>query len=245
MAIGQLLDEQDETAVKALAVRYQLISRHTNYLVVDFRTEGEQGEHLPVLHKVPQMLAAGWGGTGTVLGVGDTNVCYSASRSVKSPSRPDARFSRAVSGSDVQFSMSSTIDWRQQTSPQRFLEKCGWRHTRWLLPVLRITSYGDLVLCDLPDRILEALKAIVANSAPKESEATIVLAFLQSLASSTAQLKMSRNFRRALRRGIKKTPPNELLLAALFQAFADIGEDDWGPNYPLIEKGGESDDDND
>ncbi|MBM9535988.1 hypothetical protein [Desulfobulbus alkaliphilus] len=52
---------------------------------------------------------------------------------------------------------------------------------------------------------------------------------------------MTSNFRRALRRSIKKTPPNEQLLAALTMAFADISADDWGANYPLIEENEEAD----
>ena len=251
MAIGQSLNELDTTEATALAVRYQLISRHTNYLVVDVRAEGKLDQPLPVLRKVPQMLAAGWGGSGTVLSETVGGYPIPRSSEVRSPSgvrfskaisRSDVRYSKAVSGSGVLFSRAPAIDWRQRTSPQRFLEKCGWRHTRWLLPTLQIKSYDDLIFCDLPDRILDALKAIAANFAPSESEAMIVLAFLQCLATAPAQLDMSRNFRRAVRRSVKTTPSDIQLLKALAQAFADISADDWGPNYPFVEDDEEPDD---
>ncbi len=45
-----------------LALDYQLLSPLTNYLVVAERDA--KAEDLPELHHVPQMLAAGWGGTG-------------------------------------------------------------------------------------------------------------------------------------------------------------------------------------
>ena len=48
----------------ALSVKYQLLSKWTSYLVVAERDV--KANELPELHQVPQMLAAGWGGTGAV-----------------------------------------------------------------------------------------------------------------------------------------------------------------------------------
>lgn len=48
----------------AIALRYQLVSEYTNYLVVMERADDEVADGLPELRVVPQMLAAGWGGTG-------------------------------------------------------------------------------------------------------------------------------------------------------------------------------------
>jgi len=57
------LTELKETA--ALAVKYQLMSPQTNYLAIEAKTEDEKAGDLPALRKASQMLAAGWGGTGT------------------------------------------------------------------------------------------------------------------------------------------------------------------------------------
>ena len=48
----------------ALALEYSLLTDRTNLLVVHERAAGEKAKDLPVLAKVPQMLAAGWGGVG-------------------------------------------------------------------------------------------------------------------------------------------------------------------------------------
>ena len=40
---------------------------------------------------------------------------------------------------------------------------------------------------------------------------------------------------------MKKTPPDERLLAAMSVVFAGVSTDDWGPEYPLIEEDEESD----
>jgi Ca-activated chloride channel family protein len=64
-----------------LAVAYQLVTDRTNFLLVHARAEGEAPTELPELHKVAQMLPAGWGGVGSVLGA---------------PPSPDVRFSRST-----------------------------------------------------------------------------------------------------------------------------------------------------
>ena len=56
----------DEAAATELAVRYQLVSEWTDCLVVHVRAEAEKADDLPSLVKVPQVLAAGWHGIGTV-----------------------------------------------------------------------------------------------------------------------------------------------------------------------------------
>lgn len=48
-----------------LALDYQLLSRWTNYLVI--AEQADKAEDLPELHQVPQMLAAGWGGSSSVV----------------------------------------------------------------------------------------------------------------------------------------------------------------------------------
>lgn len=48
-----------------LALEHQLLSRWTNYLVIAERAD--KAQDLPALHLVPQMLAAGWGGTGSIV----------------------------------------------------------------------------------------------------------------------------------------------------------------------------------
>jgi Ca-activated chloride channel homolog len=54
-----------EAKAAALAERYQLLSPWTNWLLVVAQANEQAGELL-ALRKVPQMLAAGWGGVGTL-----------------------------------------------------------------------------------------------------------------------------------------------------------------------------------
>jgi len=55
-----------------LALQYQLVTDQTNLILVHVRAEDHKAEGLPALEKVQHMLAAGWGGTGSVGSMGDT-----------------------------------------------------------------------------------------------------------------------------------------------------------------------------
>lgn len=68
----------DEAA--AMAQVYQLVTEHTNLLLVFERAEGDKTDGIPDLHQVEHMTAAGWGGTGTVR--------YSRSRQVSAMQQP-------------------------------------------------------------------------------------------------------------------------------------------------------------
>lgn len=57
----------DRTVAAQIAERYQLVTDETNLLLVIERAEAEKTDGMPMLHKVRQMLAAGWGGTSTVV----------------------------------------------------------------------------------------------------------------------------------------------------------------------------------
>ena len=64
VAAAARLNELDDVAGLETALRYRLVSPWTNWLVVAPRTEKEKTQDLPALRKVPQTLAAGWGGVG-------------------------------------------------------------------------------------------------------------------------------------------------------------------------------------
>ena len=67
LAGAKQLDEAGTDAQrKKIAMRYQLVSEQTNLFLLYVRAEKDKAGSLPTLHQVPQMLAAAWGGMGTV-----------------------------------------------------------------------------------------------------------------------------------------------------------------------------------
>ncbi|MDR2430315.1 MAG: VIT and VWA domain-containing protein [Puniceicoccales bacterium] len=68
LAGARRMDETPDSAIRtALALRYQLVSEHTSLFLVHVRESGDKAGTLPALRQVSQMLAVGWGGTGSVL----------------------------------------------------------------------------------------------------------------------------------------------------------------------------------
>jgi Ca-activated chloride channel family protein len=65
VAAAARTEAQDDAAALATALRYQLVGPFTDCLVVAERAEDEKSVGLPQLRKVPQTMAAGWGGLGT------------------------------------------------------------------------------------------------------------------------------------------------------------------------------------
>ena len=66
LAASARMKELDDREGLVTALRYRLVSPWTNWLVIAERPEEEKEQGLPALRKVPQTLAAGWGGVGTV-----------------------------------------------------------------------------------------------------------------------------------------------------------------------------------
>ena len=66
--IGELTEGKADTKLaKSLAMKYQLVTQHTNLFLVHERAEENKAEGLPKLQQVAQMQAAGFGGYGNVI----------------------------------------------------------------------------------------------------------------------------------------------------------------------------------
>ncbi len=62
------MDDNSELQATVMAVEYQVISKYTNYLIIEERSDKHMAAGLPIVTQVPHMLAAGHGGTGSVGG---------------------------------------------------------------------------------------------------------------------------------------------------------------------------------
>ncbi|CAM8656015.1 marine_srt_targ, marine proteobacterial sortase target protein [Oxalobacteraceae bacterium] len=77
-----LRDALDAEAASLIAMRYQLVTEHTNLFMVVQRAADEKALGLPEPHQIKQMVAAGWHGMGSVrqLDVSASRVLYSMAR---------------------------------------------------------------------------------------------------------------------------------------------------------------------
>lgn len=65
--VAMLAEKEETAAAAALAERLQIASAFTSFVVVAERSAGEKAKGLPATVAVPQMLAAGFGGAGSVI----------------------------------------------------------------------------------------------------------------------------------------------------------------------------------
>lgn len=119
MAAARRLPSLPAEEAKALAVTYQLASQYTSLVLVAERTEGEKARDIPHTVAVPQMLAAGWGGTGQVALAAAPAGALQKRRSFSLAERMDTRADRKMfSSSEMTTVVSEDAD--AESSRARF-----------------------------------------------------------------------------------------------------------------------------
>jgi len=97
------LHRGDEEQALAIALRYQLLSPQTKYLLVHEREEADRALDLPSLHIVNHHLPAGWGGVGSVPDPGlqsTDDVMFSLSSDYRDFDTAPAAYQQSSKGKD-------------------------------------------------------------------------------------------------------------------------------------------------
>lgn len=205
----------DDMTGQELAVKYQLVSKWTNYLAIVQREDGEKADTLPELHKVQQMLAAGWGGSGTVM-------CCSASPAASIVDVPC--FIRQRSASVIFQSVDCCYDTVGETLknyapfqvPQpvwcwEILEEDDFERFIALIDLVLGSGIipNSLQLLLLPDIISFRLYDLAREEI---DEQIIVIFFLKHLLDSPAGNSLSRQYKRIINKLCKDiTAPQETI----------------------------------
>ena len=187
---------EDPKGIAVLGVKYQLMSRCTNYLAIDVKADSEKAGDLPALRKTPQMLAAGWGGSGTV--VQDMDIKYSLEapmfswRSMANNSEPMAQYS-VVSIEDL-----------ERRKLDRFIDRLNKLQAGLFTPLADITSINDLEAQGVPEGLIEVLTKLVD---PGDDEETVVTLFLYLLSQQKRiKKRLDRSTKRILTKAYKQLP---------------------------------------
>lgn len=167
---------------RRLAVAYQLVTDQTNYLLVAERAEGERATDMPELHKVAQMVPAGWGGT--------SSIQFEATRS-------------APAGSMLMRSRAMPVPPAAAAAPMLYRKTAGSAPdiadtpaagtpkalSAWLRKTPTKawpTTYAALGRQGIPPEVVDWLELVIAPLAAPEQEAwaeeTVVASFLHLLA---------------------------------------------------------------
>ena len=211
----------DQLEAAQHAVRYQLISKLTNFLAVDVRSNEEKAENLPELRKVPGMLAAGWGGVGEIDSEPDSGIRFSLISSPKLSSCASLD-DMADDSFDVPTFLRRQMDSGTvyedaeplpigPLSKDEFITELNDQQTVFSRK-LQIHRLSDLVDFGLPEEIQDELIDLI-NEGHNEKE--VVILFLYGLihSSETPSDLVSKMKRRVLVKAFKSINPADDLLA--------------------------------
>jgi len=183
---------EDPKQIANLGMKYQLMSKFTNYLAIDVKVEGEKVEAIPVLHKTPQMLAAGWGGSGTIMQ--DMSIQYSIKKSTFLKSSMENRLE----------GMDSCCVYLERRKYDPFIDRLNNSQDELFKPLIDITSINDLRTWGVPDEQTEVLMELV--NAEVDEETAVKLFFYLLLQQKRFIEILDRSIKRILVKAYKKLP---------------------------------------
>jgi len=207
-AARRLATLEDRTAATELALRYQLVSAWTDYIVVHVRAEDEKADDLPDIIKVPQVVAAGWHGTGTVFAERMEVRALRCYDMVLDQRPREVARSREP---DCGFLLKPEPDSRT-LGPAALVALLNSRSVPPVPTLDELDSWG------LPDAVIAPLEELVASGADEDA---VVLAFLHLLANSEAGRGLKRQTRREILKAFKQTGPDPALIEAVREALKD------------------------
>jgi len=194
-----------------LAEQYQLVTDYTSCVLVMDREDYQKSEDIPALRKVPQVLAAGWGG----LGSSKSTPRALASRSFGKQA-PRAVHSRKMSNSRGAGSNLESVHYldipaflrREETTNFEVLVKSLNRlYANSSAAHLELATISELVHLGLPQAHADKLKQQVSTEC---SELSVVVSFLVELAEGDKGEGMSRHLKRVIRKAATKHLSSEL-----------------------------------
>ena len=202
-AARRLVVMDDQAQATALAIRYQLISEYTNYLVVHVRDAVDKADGLPDLIKVPQVLAAGWHGIGTVYDRAEPSSSVQFLCRVQSEVSAPVQALRPVEARAVT---------SEDDDPLAATDEIIAKLNEWPMPPL--PAFDDLAAW-LPNEIRDGFAALVDGGMDADS---LVIVFLHLLSESAAGGALDREARRHILAAWKKLSPDAEMVAAVRRA---------------------------
>lgn len=210
IAAGLAVPAQPKSGRAGFAERYQLITADTSMVLVLERAEGEKAEGLPRTVKVKQMLAAGWGGAGSVVmsadlaassllmaEIDDSRVLFSRRPAMLTDiATPDESFD-SLEPSVFQLKQDEDLEdswpWVLADRVNTYWARSG------ALPVDLESVSGAL-----PEAMLEDLRALAI--AQGITEGAVIAALIQMMAEAGFAPPIDRGAARAARRVVQAQP---------------------------------------
>ena len=215
----------DEAAATELAVRYQLVSEWTDCLVVHVRADADKAAELPSLVKVPQVLAAGWHGIGTVHEASpfaDAAPAPAAALSFSAPPAAASRLSpvgrrsrrRAARVADT----APPPDLVPPASPGTISSPAELVTTLNQRSLPAVPTLEDLAALGIPDEFIDRLRELVDGG---EDARAVAVIFLYLVCESPAGNGIDRRRRRPILSAYKKLRARAATVGAVRRVWQD------------------------
>ncbi len=180
----------DSKKAAELAGRYQLVTEHTSCVLVFDREVDQKSDEVPALRKVPQVLAAGWGGMGSV------DCCMM----------------------DYLSEQKMSLFLRRQTPADfdRLVSSLNVRYPDTIAAKLDIATIAELMNLGLDYDVADALLDLVFSGG---AERDIVVVFLVILTNSKYGKGLSRHVKRLIRMADTGGVSDAVLIDAIRQVI--------------------------
>ena len=196
LAAARRLPDLDQVTATALAVRYQLVSPHTHFMLRDSRDAAQQADSLPQMRQVPHQLVAGWGGLGSVTAPRremdvSASICDSVSqgpgfmrgRGKYRAAGPSTRSGTSFSSSQpkpsrIQYGFAMPAPPKTRPSPPAPGSFEAWldaQAERLADPREPLPTLGELLGSGLPVQLANAVKILIAEGLDEEQVIAAVL----------------------------------------------------------------------
>lgn len=227
IAAASRLEDANRGQVLALALRYQLLSKWTSYLVVAEREA--KADDLPQIHQVPQMLAAGWGGTGDIALI---------RKSMRMRETPPVALPFAGMDVDSRFELRSSREMLRELAhlDHPAVERAGHTSPRQFVERLEEKVLGNGAHAAMPSTLAELDDLGLEETMSREirrhidnghDEAAAVTAFLHAMIESAVQDLFGRNLKRHILKRWKEVNPHRFLAAKMAGLLVGIKTGSW------------------
>ena len=212
IAAHSRLQVLDADAATELAKRYQLVTEHTSCVLVYDREESEKSEGIPVFRKVPQILAAGWGGMGDVVyrladpiesRYGHKELIHEKMVAHANPPSMMAKHADFKLDDDGSMELARFLTSLPQDTNDfsHLVSALNTLYSERTSTKLDITALSDLIALGLDQEIADRLSRLINTEEP---ELDVIIAFLSALSDSDAGNNLSRHVKRLIRRAEKQ-----------------------------------------
>ena len=228
MGAARRLPAIGEAAAAELAVRYQLVSEWTDCLVVHVRADADKAAELPSLVKVPQVVAAGWHGIGTVhdaspvgaaaYGEVPPPTARSSSERVPGPSRLSPVRGRLCRRAAQAADMEPLLDVVAPVSPGTINSPAELVAVLNHCSLPAVPTLEELAALGTPDEIVAGLRALVDGG---EDARAVAVIFLSLVCESSAGNGFDRQRRRLILSAYKQLRPRAAAVGAVRRVWQD------------------------